>query len=164
MVQKSPPLMIELIFIIYDASISGPTRIHPDYPQQVNPDIPTDVSHDINNSFLNFQPDDDDKFDCFKSRGLHFFHLNTQSLFPKLSEVKILANKTRASVIAISETWYATITDSEIELEGFNVIRNDQSRNGGGVCIYIKNYIAFNVRMDLCDDHIESMWAEILLP
>ena len=73
-----------------DASISGPTRIHQDDPQ-ANPDIPTDVSHshDINNSFLNFQPDGDDKFDCFKSRGLHFFHLNTQSLLPKLSEVKI---------------------------------------------------------------------------
>ena len=123
------------------------------------------MSHDINNSFLIFQPDGDDKFDCFKSRGLHFFYLDTQSLLPKLSEVKILANKTRASVIAIPETWLDdTITDSEIELEGFNVIRNDGSKKGGGVCIYIKNNIAFNIIMDLCDDHIESMWAEILLP
>ena len=105
------------------------------------------------------------KFDCFKSRGLHFIHLNMRSMLPKLSELKILAHKTRASVIAISETWLdETVTDSEIELEDFNVIRNDRNRNGGGVCLYIKNNIAFNVRSDLCNVQIESIWAEILLP
>ena len=79
--------------------------------------------------------------------------------------MKILASKTRASIIAISETWIDnTVANSEIELEGFNVIRNDRSRNGGGVCLYIKNDIAFNVRLDLCNDQIESIWAEILLP
>ena len=32
------------------------------------------------------------------------------------------------------------------------------------ICLYIKNEIAFNVRLDLCSDQIESIWAEILLP
>ena len=86
-------------------------------------------------------------------------------MLPKLSALKILAHKTRASVIAISETWLdETVTDSEIELEDFNVIRNDQNRNGGGVCLYIKNNVAFNVRSDFCNVQIESIWAEILLP
>ena len=30
--------------------------------------------------------------------------------------------------------------------------------------MYIKNNIAFNVRSDLCNVQIESIWAEILLP
>ena len=44
------------------------------------------------------------------------------------------------------------------------MIRNDRNRNGGGVCLYIKNGIAFNVRGDLCNNKIESVWVELLLP
>ena len=61
-----------------------------------------DVDAPSEDYLLNFESNED-KFDCFKSRGLHFFHINAQSLIPKLSELKILASKTRASIIAISE-------------------------------------------------------------
>ena len=34
---------------------------------------------------------------------------------------------------------------------------------GGGVCIYIKDSIAYNLRLDLNNDDMEDLWVEILL-
>ena len=107
----------------------------------------------------------DDQFDCFKRRGLHFIHLNTRSLPPKISELRLLARKTSAAVIAISESWMDhSVTDSEISIEGYSALRNDRNRHGGGVCVYIKNDIAFNPRLDLHNDKNEALWFELLLP
>ena len=39
---------------------------------------------------------DDDMFQQFSRRGLNFIHLNTTSLFPKLSEIKLIANRTKS--------------------------------------------------------------------
>ena len=47
---------------------------------------------------------------------------------------------------------------------GYHVVRNDRNRNGGGVLIYIKSDIAYNVRTDLCNASIEAVWVDILLP
>ena len=44
------------------------------------------------------------------------------------------------------------------------MIRNDRNREGGGVCIYVKSTLAFNVRSDLNDPKLEALWVEILLP
>ena len=116
------------------------------------------------NSFLNFKPDGGNKVDCFKSRGLHFFHFNTQITITEVVRIKILANKTRASVIAISE--HGWTTQSQTQKSNLKVLMSFVMIGQETVVgfAYIKNNIAFNVRMDLCDDHIESMWAKILLP
>lgn len=107
----------------------------------------------------------DDIFNCFKSKGLHFLHVNARSLIPKLSELKILVNKSKAAVLAISETWLDnSVTDSEINIPGYSVVRKDRNREGGGVCIYINSNLAFNQRSDLETSDIEAVWAEILLP
>ena len=42
--------------------------------------------------------------------------------------------------------------------------RNDRNRHGGGVCVYIRSDIAYNRRMDLHQDHLETLWIDILLP
>ena len=40
----------------------------------------------------------------------------------------------------------------------------DRNRNGGGVCIYVKNTIAFNLRTDITSTSLESLWISLLLP
>lgn len=85
--------------------------------------------------------------------------------FQKMEELKILANKTKASVICISETWIdETVTNSEIKIPGYNVIRKDRNKNGGGVCMYIITGVAYNQRTDLAHDSLEAIWCDILLP
>ena len=41
------------------------------------------------------------------------------------------------------------ITDNMISLNGYDVIRKDRSRNGGGVCIYLRSCINYKIRKDL---------------
>ena len=103
--------------------------------------------------------------ECFTRKGMHFLHLNSRSLLPKISEIRLLAEKSRAAVIAITETWLDnTISDSEVSIDGYSLIRKDRNRNGGGVCIYIMNRYAFNRREDISSSEDELLWAEIHLP
>ena len=97
-------------------------------------------------------------------KGLHFIHLNARSLRNKLPEVTILAEQTQAAVIAVSETWFdSSVTNAEASISGYNLIRKDRSSAGGGVCIYIRNDLAYNPRqdLDLCD--LEAVWLDLLL-
>ena len=43
-------------------------------------------------------------YEIFKKRGLHFVHINANSILSKLEEVKIIAYKSKAAVIGISES------------------------------------------------------------
>ena len=74
-----------------------------------------------------------DQFQQFQRKGMHMIHLNARSLVNKIPELKIIAQKTRAAVIGISETWFDdTITDAEIAISGYSVLRHDRNREGGG--------------------------------
>ena len=56
-----------------------------------------------------------------------------------MSELKILAEKISPATISISESWLdSSVTDNEITLPGYGVLRNDRNRQGGGVCIFYK--------------------------
>ena len=117
----------------------------------------------------NFEPktsfEDSDHFKFSKQRGLHFIHLNARSLLPKISELKIIACKTKAAVISISETWLDdSVTDAEIWIENYSIVRKDRTRNGGGVCSYIRDDISFTLVQDISVNELESVWIELLLP
>jgi hypothetical protein len=99
------------------------------------------------------------------SKGLHFIHSNTRSILSKISEVRLFLSRTKAAVFAASETWLdSTVNDGEIAVPGFNVVRQDRNRNGGGVALFIRDSLAFNPRPDLAVDGLEATWVEILLP
>ena len=71
---------------------------------------------DVNSSELDDRSTD--VYKCFKKRGLHFIHLNVRSLLPKLDELHIIAIKSKAAVIGVTETWLDdSVEDSEIELQ-----------------------------------------------
>lgn len=60
-------------------------------------------------------------------------HLNINSLFGKLDEIKILVNGTSLDVLTFSETKLDTsIPCASIELPNYNIIRRDRNRRGGG--------------------------------
>ena len=52
-------------------------------------------------------------------------------------------------------------------MPGFEVVRKDRSvngRSGGGVCIYLRSNINYQIRNDLCDDRLECVVIEIIRP
>ena len=66
-----------------------------------------------------------DQWAVFKKRGLHFVHININSLLPKIN-------------FGISES---KLDDSVLysELQSYDLIRSDMNRHGGGVACFIRN-------------------------
>lgn len=104
------------------------------------------------------------KLDFCMAKGLHIMHLNVRSLLPKLDEIRMMVCNRQVSVMCFTETWLdESVSDTEIEIENFVVLRNDRNRNGGGVCVYIKADICFNHRTEMMHDLIEAVWVDIRL-
>ena len=107
---------------------------------------------------------DENTFSCFKERGLHFIHLNINSVLPKVDELRLIVKKSNAAVIGLTETKLDdSIEVGEIEIEGYSLERCDRNRKGGGVACYVRNDISFNVRENFSNE-IENIFVDILLP
>ena len=65
--------------------------------------------------------------------------------------------------LCISETWLREhIHDNVVDVFGYNLTRQDRTEGQhGGVCIYIKNSIQFQILNDLMDSDFEVIWAQI---
>ena len=106
----------------------------------------------------------DHKFEEFTRKWLHFIHLNINSLLPKLDELRYIAKNSNAAVIGISETKLdSTVSDSEVAVDGYNIVRNDRNRKGGGVACYIRSSICFNLKTCL-SNNTENIFIDQLFP
>ena len=105
-----------------------------------------------------------ENYDCFKRKGLHFVHMNIRSLIPKISELRIFAAQSKPAVLALTETWLdETVLNSEVNIDGYTINRKDRCRNGGGVCLFVRDDIAYNCRSDTPEE-TEVILVDILLP
>ena len=52
---------------------------------------------------------------------------------------------------------------SELEVDGYDLVRLDRSRRGGGVACYIKSLIAYSYKESFCSN-TESIFVDIFLP
>ena len=120
------------------------------------------LSDDIN---LNPGPTQiSETWSVFKKRGLHFVHLNINSLPSKIEELRQIAKYTNSAVIGLSKTKLdKTIFDSEVSIPNYSLIRKDGNRKGGGVACYIRSDICFNSQNYLSDE-IENISFDLLLP
>ena len=100
----------------------------------------------------------------FKIRGLHIMHLNINSLLNKIHELRSIAQKSNPTVIGITESKIDnTVLDSEVDIDGYSIIRCDRTRNGGGVLMYINNNVSYKERANFSKE-IENVFVDILLP
>ena len=64
----------------------------------------------------------------------------------KIADLKARITFENYAFIALTETWCnEAVSDRELELDGYNLIRKDRTSRGGGVILYIKNDIPFLV-------------------
>ena len=100
----------------------------------------------------------------FQKKGFHIMHLNINSLLSKIDEVRDIIIKTKPTIFGVSESKLDdTVSDNEIHIDGYVIIRSDRNRHGGGVACYIKEDICFNVNPILSKE-IEGVLFDILLP
>ena len=53
------------------------------------------------------------------------------------------------------------VTDNEICIEGYTIVKKNRNRHGGGVLIYIKEGIQYTEITDLAGSEVEGVWANI---
>ena len=80
------------------------------------------------------------EWNIFKNRGLHFVHLNINSLLPKIEELRFIAKSANTAVIGICESKLdVSVLEQEINIDNYKILRCDRNRQGGGVACYIRN-------------------------
>ena len=55
------------------------------------------------------------------------------------------------------------VKNTEVNINGYSIIRNDKNRNSGGVAYYIRNDLYFNIK-NIFSNSIELAFFEILIP
>ena len=99
-----------------------------------------------------------------QKKGMHFIHLNMNSILPKIDEIRYIVKPTNATVIGLSETKLDnTVFSSKPEIEGYDLTRSDQSRRGGVVACFVENSISYSRKPNFCIN-TESIFIEIFLP
>ena len=58
----------------------------------------------------------------------------------------------------------SSISNNEINISGYYVVRKDRNRNGGGVALYIRNVIHYKIRNDLMNEKLETITIEVCPP
>ena len=113
--------------------------------------VSLDETLDENNIPINNIPtnNENDLWNVFRNRGLHLLHININSILPKIDELREKLDK--------------TVLDGEIAIDGYQLIRADRNRSGGGVACYMKSNFGVDIRKDFSDD-IENIFFDILIP
>ena len=98
-----------------------------------------------------------------KERGFRMAFLNIVSLPAKIDEIRYSMSNNLIDLIAFNETRLdPNITNNMIHHNDYDLIRKDRSRNGGGVCIYLRSSI--KIRNDLVPSELEAVCIEIIKP
>ncbi len=102
-------------------------------------------------------------FDTLNSKNvLKIANLNVNSLLKHIDEIRILLSDNPLDILAINESKIdSLISDSELYINNYSIVRFDRNRFGGGVALYIKNTIPYSERKDLVPDKLEMVCIEI---
>ena len=104
------------------------------------------------------------EWNVFRNRGIHFIHLNINSLLSKIEELRYIAKCTNAVVIGICKSKLdASVLDPEISIDNYKILRCDRNRQGGGVVCYVRNDLSYNT-ISVFPREVENIFFEILLP
>ncbi len=97
-----------------------------------------------------------------KHRGFKIAFLNIASLPKHIDELRLNMQHQYLDILVLNETRLdETISNSEISIDKYTLVRNDRTRHGGGVAMYIRN---FNLRNDPHDEALEFLCVEISKP
>ena len=82
-----------------------------------------------------------------------------------MDELRVLISNSTIDILAINESKIDdSVFDNEINIIGYNMIRNDRNRFGGGVVLYIRDTISFSERKDLVPEPLEMICIEVRRP
>ena len=82
----------------------------------------------------------------------------------KIDKPRDITNYIKPEILGIKEPkLIISVTNAEVNNNGYSIIRNDRNRNGGGFAFYIINDLSFNTT-NIASNSIEHIFFEILIP
>ena len=92
-----------------------------------------------------------------------FMLSNVMSLSPKIDKVGVAICNANLDFICITETWLKShIDDNFVLVPGYNIIRRDRvTSDHGGICMYVRDSIRYDVLSDFMDKNFEVLWVKI---
>ena len=91
--------------------------------------------------------------------------LNINSLGKHIDELKALMVNKPLDILAINESKLdQNDSNNSMVLSGYILERRDRDKQGGGVCVYLRNSINYKRRLDLEDNDLEMIVLEITKP
>jgi exonuclease III len=82
-------------------------------------------------------------------------------LLAHIDDLTIFMDNSKIDILSINEPKLdSSISNSEIHLSGYDVVRLDRKvngRSGGGVCMYIRSNLNFRIREDLANNDLEIL-------
>lgn len=73
-------------------------------------------------------------------------YYNARSLLPKFDELATLCELHQPGIVCIVETWLSPeVTDSEISINSYQVVRLDRNRHGGGILMYVHDNLSYKI-------------------
>ena len=98
-------------------------------------------------------------------KGFKMGMLNIVSLPKHIDEIRIILSDQYFDVLALNKTRLdKNISNQDVFIQNYDLIRADRSRSGGGVCLYAKNSINYLNRNDLIGENLEAICIEIFKP
>ena len=78
--------------------------------------------------------------------------------------MKLIASKSNATILEITETKLdKSVLDSEVKIDGYDLIRSDRNRHGGGIACYIKKERHYNTRGCISSE-FDNIFLDLHLP
>ena len=90
--------------------------------------------------------------------------LNIGRLLTHIDELRIFVSENKPHIIGINETKLDhTVIDGEVEIDEYQIIRNDRNSFGGGVALYIHDSVPFTLYDAICSN-LESLTIKLNIP
>ena len=98
-----------------------------------------------------------------RMRGFKIAFLNICSLTCLYDELSVFMEDRTIEIIGLNETRLDnTIPDSQVDIEGYDILCRDRNRNGGGVAFYVAQSLTCVKRQDLLShEDLEILKVEI---
>ena len=98
-----------------------------------------------------------------RERKLKIVHLNVRSLICHLDELRCFVKSEAPDVLGLSETWLDnSISDKEISISGYHLLRRDRNRSGGGVACYVIDQINTELSKScIASSGLEYLWISL---
>ena len=101
-------------------------------------------------------------FPFSKLKGFKIGQINIASLVKHHDELLVYMQSKSLDVLTVNETRLdLSVLDCEVEIPGYDIVRLDRNRSGGGVAIFIRENISYIIRQDLVIDALELLCIEV---